>query len=258
MLKLKNVLLVFSVLLITSLLADVFLPVNPLIYIGIILVFMILLTWGSMSIRSNFYMHSFSEGNRQTKAVALTFDDGPDEHVTPLILDLLNENRVKAAFFIIGSKAEQFPELIRRIDAEGHIIGGHSYSHHFFFDLFSRRHMQDEMKRTSDIVFSITGKKIQLFRPPYGVTNPTIARALKAMSHISIGWSLKSRDTVVKDEIYLLNRLITHVKNGDIILFHDNKPWVVKLLVTFIPYMKNKEFHIERLDGFLNIEAYAN
>ena len=257
MLNYKNTLVFFAGALLLAILADIVMPIGFWVYIGIVLVFVSILAWGSATIQSGFYLHSVCSGNRNTRAVTLTFDDGPDGQVTPMILDVLKEHHVKAAFFIIGSKAGKYPEVIKRIDAEGHIIGGHSYSHHFFFDLFSRRKTMDEMKKTSDIVFSLTGKRMLLFRPPYGVTNPILARAIKALNFTSVGWSLKSNDTVIKDDDLLLNRLISNVNKGDIILFHDNKSWVVKLLKTFIPYLKNKEYSIDRLDQFVNLQAYV-
>ena len=240
------------------LVADVFIPVSSWLYIGIVLLLLGLLIWGSVFIRSGFYVRSVCSGNQNTRAVTLTFDDGPDGMITPMILDILKENKVKATFFIVGSKAERHPDTLKRIDGEGHIIGGHSYSHHFFFDLFSVKKMRHEMKRTSDIVFSATGKRIRLFRPPYGVTNPTIAKAMKAMHYLSIGWSLKSRDTVIKDDTLLFSRLISNLNQGDIILFHDNKSWIVNLLKAFIPYLKENEYAIDRLDKFLNTNAYES
>jgi peptidoglycan/xylan/chitin deacetylase (PgdA/CDA1 family) len=237
---------------------DFFVPVSAWLYIGIVLALMVILTWGSISINSGFYLKSVCFGNSNVRSVSLTFDDGPDRLVTPLILGILKENNVKATFFIVGSKAEKHPDILKRIDADGHIIGGHSYSHHFYFDFFSGKRMRHEMKQTSDIVYGITGKRILLFRPPYGVTNPTIAKALKAMNYLSVGWSLKSNDTVIQDESLLLNRLTSNVKRGDIILFHDNKPCTINILGTFIHYLRDKEYSIERLDKFLTLKAYAH
>jgi peptidoglycan/xylan/chitin deacetylase (PgdA/CDA1 family) len=240
------------------LVTNIFTPVSMWLYIGIVIAQVVLMTWGSVSVRSGFYLRSVCYGNRKNKAVTLTFDDGPDEMITPMILDILKENNVKAAFFIVGSEAEKYPDIVKRIDADGHIIGGHSYSHHFFFDLFSYKNMKHEMIKTSDIVFKFTDKRIHLFRPPYGVTNPTVARVVKSLNYFSIGWSLKSKDTVIKDESFLLNRLITNLKRGDIILFHDNKPWIVSTLSSFIHYLKENEYSIDRLDKFINNKAYAN
>jgi peptidoglycan/xylan/chitin deacetylase (PgdA/CDA1 family) len=216
------------------------------------------MTWGSKTIQSNFYLKSICSGDRNEKSVAITFDDGPDAQVTPMILDILKENNVRAAFFIVGNKAEKNPEILKRIDKEGHVIGGHSYSHHFFFDLFSSHSVRHEMRKTDSIVFAATGKRMSLFRPPYGVTNPPIAKAIKALEYQSIGWSLKSNDTVIEDASIIQDRLIAKLKCGDIILFHDNKPWTVKVLGNFIPYLHKKEFSVIRLDKFLNIRAYDN
>jgi peptidoglycan/xylan/chitin deacetylase (PgdA/CDA1 family) len=257
MLNFRNTIIFFFITFTVMLVADIILPVSGWLYVGIILALLGLLTWGSICIRSGFYLRSVCFGNRNSMAVTLTFDDGPDGMITPMILDILKENNVKATFFIVGNRAERYPEILKRIDSEGHIIGGHSYSHHFFFDLFSVEKMKHEMKRTSDIVFSATGKRIHLFRPPYGVTNPAIAKAIKAMHYLSIGWSLKSRDTVIRDDTLLLNRLISNLNQGDIVLFHDNKPWIVNLLKVFIPCLKERGYAIDRLDKFLNINAYV-
>jgi peptidoglycan/xylan/chitin deacetylase (PgdA/CDA1 family) len=239
--------------------ADLFLPANLLWFmIGIFIAFLVMIILGSIRIQQNFYLISKCEGSRNDKVVSLTFDDGPDGLVTPMILDILKENKVKAAFFVIGSKAEKHPEILDRIDREGHVIGGHSYTHHFFFDFFPARKMLREFGRTADQVYQVTGRKIRLLRPPYGVTNPAIARSIRELNYISIGWSLKSKDTVMKDEMALLKRLKRKLKAGDIILFHDNRTWNVNLLGKFIKYLNEQEYKIERIDDLLNIKAYVN
>ena len=203
-------------------------------------------------------MKSLCRGDSSSKTVSLTFDDGPDVTTTPVILDILQEFNVKATFFIIGSRAEKHPDIIRRIHGEGHLIGGHSYSHHFFFDLFSRRRMMQELLRTEEIVYRMTGKKIRLFRPPYGVTNPTVASVIKDLNFESVGWSLKSKDTVIKTGDLLMKRLKKKLKNGDIILFHDNRPWITGQLRAFLKYLHEQQYKVERIDHFLHIRAYEN
>ncbi len=126
---------------------------------------------------------------------------------TPVILDLLKQQGIQAAFFVVGNKLENNIEIIRRIDQEGHIMGGHSFSHHFFFDLFTARRMKIELEHTEEMVMKITGKKMKLFRPPYGVTNPVLARVIRKLGYHVIGWSLKSKDTVTGDSQVLLERL---------------------------------------------------
>jgi peptidoglycan/xylan/chitin deacetylase (PgdA/CDA1 family) len=258
MLNFKNTLIAFSMLFLIVLALDYLQQVNWWWYAGIILVCLLIMAWGSKTIQLNFYLKSLNHGDRKMNSIALTFDDGPDGQVTPVILDVLKENNVKATFFIVGHKAELHADIIKRIDQEGHIIGGHSFSHHYFFDLFSSINMQEEMRSTQDVVFRITGKQMSLFRPPYGVTNPPIAKAIKAMKYQSIGWSLKSKDTVMKDESRILRRILKMIKNGDILLFHDSKSLTMKFLPTLIRNLQEREVSISRLDKLLNIQAYVH
>jgi peptidoglycan-N-acetylglucosamine deacetylase len=258
MLNLKNTAVVFAVVLVAMFIADIFIVISPWLYVGIVIVLISLLTWGAVSIQSNFYLNSVCSGDRNARSVSLTFDDGPHEEITPMMLDMLKRNNVKAAFFIVGARAEKNPEILKRIVAEGHMVGGHSYSHHFFFDLFSSDKMTSEMKKTSEFVFAATGKKMRLFRPPYSVTNPTLAKALKSMQYTSVGWSLKSKDTVIRDSNLLLNRLTSNLKKGDVILLHDTHPWTVDAVEAFIHYLKDKDYSILPLDHFINIKAYVN
>lgn len=258
MLKFRNVMVFFLILLAALIVSDGFLEISTWLYPGIILVLISLLAWGSVAVTSDFYMKLLCNGDRKIKSVALSFDDGPDVLYTPRVLDILKTNQVQAAFFVIGTRAENNPGLISRIHDEGHILGGHSNNHGFFFDLLPVNHMKKELIRTEEGIMHITGRKIRLFRPPYGVTNPTVAKAVRALNYTGIGWSLKSKDTVITDEKVLLNLLINRVKPGDIILFHDNRAITVNVLNDFIAWLRKQHFSIERLDHFLHLEAYAN
>lgn len=257
MLNYKNTLIVFSILIAGLLIADFFRPVNAVLYVGIVLVFLLLLIWGSATIGSGFYLRSHCHGNRNTRAISLTFDDGPDGLITPMILDILKEHHVKAAFFVIGKKAEMHPEILERMEREGHIIGGHSYSHHFFFDLFSTQKMMQEMKRTAEIIRRLTDRNIKLFRPPYGVTNPTVASTLEKLNMVSIGWSLRTKDTMIKDDEVLLKRIKSRLKPGDVVLLHDSKTGTVNRLKILLKYLRDQQYTIQGIDQLLNIEPYV-
>ena len=139
---------------------------------------------------------------------------------------------------------------------EGHAIGSHSYSHHFFFDLFSSGKIYKELQLTEDILYKTLDKKIKMFRPPYGVTNPPLASALRKMNYHIIGWSLRSGDTVIKKENLLFDRLTKKLKAGDIILFHDTQFQSVRVLDKFIEFAKANDFRFERPDKILKIDAY--
>jgi len=256
MLNYRNTIILFLIILAGFILADVFLSVHPGWYVGMGIVLLLLLIAGSIYIRLEFYIKSYSTGDRNQKRVAFSFDDGPDSGYTPVILDLLKQQGILAAFFVVGNKLEHNMEIIRRIDQEGHIMGGHSFSHHFFFDLFTVRRMKIELERTEEMVMRITGKKMKLFRPPYGVTNPVLARVIRKLGYHVIGWSLKSKDTVTGDSQVLLERLQKKVKGGDLILFHDTKPILSGVLPSFITFLKSEKYQIVRPDQLLNLEAY--
>jgi peptidoglycan/xylan/chitin deacetylase (PgdA/CDA1 family) len=238
------------------LLAGAFRPVHVGWYVGMGIVLLIMLIAGSVFIRLGFYIKSYCAGDRKQKWVALSFDDGPDSDYTPVILDLLRQHGIRAAFFVVGEKLEEQEEIIRRMDREGHVIGGHSFSHHFFFDLFSAQRMKNELQQTEQMILKITGKKMKLFRPPYGVTNPVLARVIRKLQYRVIGWSLKSGDTMAIDGQVLLAGLMKKVKSGDLILFHDTKPVLSEVLPSFITFLKSEEYQIVRPDQLLNLEAY--
>jgi len=256
MLKYQKILVAFICVLLLLAVADIFLRFSFLWYGGIIIAFIIFMTWGSANINSGLYCRAYCSGSAEKRSVALTFDDGPDRSVTPLLLELLRKENIKAYFFCIGSKAEQNPGLLKQIDSEGHIIGGHSYSHHFFFDFFSSRRMAEEMEKSEKVIGNAVNRKIRMFRPPYGVTNPPLAKALRQKKYNVIGWSLRSEDTVIKDEKKLFERLVKRVKPGDIILFHDTRIITVIVLEKFIKFVKDNGFSFERPDKLLGIEAY--
>jgi peptidoglycan/xylan/chitin deacetylase (PgdA/CDA1 family) len=256
MLKYKITILVACLLLIVVLVIDYFYRVSIGWYMGIVIAAVGMLAYGAASVRSGFYCRVLCSVDSGEKVIALTFDDGPDEQITPQVLDLLNRYQVKAAFFCIGSRVMQYPAILERMDKEGHIVGSHGFSHHFFFDLFSAKRMEEELVKTSILVERIIHKKLTLFRPPYGVTNPTLAKALRRTNYHIIGWSLKSKDTVIREEYRLFERLKRKLGNADIILFHDTGSHLIPALEKFIQYAQENDYHIERLDKILQIEAY--
>ncbi len=256
MLNYKNTLIVFITTLIIIISADVFFSVHIIFYIIPVLTILSLFVYASASISSQFFSKTYCFSETENKFIALTFDDGPHKLITPDLLELLRKNNIKAAFFCIGKKAENQPELIKQIDLDGHIIGTHSYSHHLLFSLFSAKKIEQELRKTELLIYSIINKKIKWFRPPYGVTNPPIAKAVKAMNYQVIGWSLKSKDTVIKDKQKLLKRLINNIKPGDIVLFHDNQPHIMEVLDKFIKFAVENQYKFVRPDQLLNIEPY--
>lgn len=214
-----------------------------------------LLILGAIYIGWNFYLVSMHKADA-VQAVALTFDDGPATETTA-ILDILKAEHVEAAFFCIGKHAQAHPELVKRWHEDGHVVGNHSFFHGFHFDWQSSRKMAQELEQTNEVIFKTLGKTPLLFRPPYGVTNPNLARAVRATGMCSIGWSLRSFDTKARDKDELLNRILGRLKGGDIILLHDSVSLTREILTDLIHGARQKGYTFVRVDKMLGIEAYA-
>ncbi len=219
--------------------------------------YIILVIYGSATVSSQFFMPVVYRGEQEKKTVAITFDDGPSPATTPAILDILKKNEVPAAFFCIGEKVVENPEIVQRIAGDGHVMGNHSYTHHFLFDIFGHDSMVREMRTTNKAIEKITRKRIHLFRPPYGVTTPVLARAVKKAKMNAVGWSLRSMDTVTKDPKKLVNKITKQVKAGDVILLHDTMPVTVEALQGIIDAIRAKGYDIVPADKLLNINAYV-
>jgi peptidoglycan/xylan/chitin deacetylase (PgdA/CDA1 family) len=220
------------------------------------MVFVTILFLGALFIRWNFFVTSLHHGNRAGKEIALSFDDGPGAH-TDSILNTLKDEGDAAAFFSIGKHAAAAPEMVQRWHDEGHIVGNHSYYHSFHFDWKNREAMVKEIEQTNATVHGIIGRHPRLFRPPYGVTNPALSHAISLTGMYSIGWSLRSFDTAAKDGDKLLQKLLSQVKGGDVILLHDTMGITAGILTAFIHACREKGFTFVRLDHLLGIDAYA-
>src|SRR6187402_2863243 len=221
MLTFRNSIYIFLTIIATMIVVDFLIDIPMWLYVLPVFLFTVALFYGSYFIHSGFYMPVVCNGNQNEKFVALTFDDGPVESGTPAILDILKHNKVTAAFFCIGNRMKSQPELVKRIINEGHVVGNHSYSHHFFFDLFPKIKMKSELNATNSAVITITNREPRFFRPPYGVTTPVLAQAVNECNMQAVGWSLRSLDTITTDSNKLIDKIEKNVKAGDIILLHD-------------------------------------
>ncbi|MAZ27156.1 MAG: hypothetical protein CL868_08790 [Cytophagaceae bacterium] len=185
----------------------------------------------SFQIQWNFFLEAFNYKRTSQKVLALTFDDGPHPEITPQILDLLKKHNAKATFFCIGQHAEKHPEILKRILEEGHGVGNHSYSHKNTFPFFGESQIKTELEQTDAILKQAN----TLFRPPFGVTNPTIAKVVKETGHQVIGWNVRSFDTVIKNPQTITKRILNKVKPGSIILMHDTRPQTLEALKVILP-----------------------
>ena len=248
--------ILFIILILTWIWADRHFQIGAAAYGLLLLIYVSVLFCGSYFIQWGFFIKSICSVNTREKCIALSFDDGPTGLRTNRVLDILRENQIEAAFFCIGENIPGREEQLKRIVAEGHVVGNHSYSHHHYFDLFSSRKMLLDLQKMSQICQEITGLSPLFFRPPYGVTNPNLKKAVMQAGFISIGWSIRSYDTVIRNEDRLLKRILSSLKPGAILLLHDSSETTVMLLPQLLKAIHEKGYRIVRLDKMINLNPY--
>ena len=170
--------------------------------------------------------------NTSKKLVAITFDDGPGPYTNQLV-DILKDNKARATFFMLGSNLENYRSTVLNVYNNGNEIGYHSYAHKNFKrqDLAT---IKEEFALSNEILKSITGTTFNLVRPPYGAINEEIKNALDATF---ILWNVDTEDWRHKDSEYLLNYVLEHINEGNIILFHDIHKTSVAAIEKILPVL---------------------
>ena len=165
--------------------------------------------------------------------IALTFDDGPSAH-TSRLLDILKENNAKATFFVIGKSIKGKENTLKRISAEGHEIGNHSWSHRQFTKI-NKKQITDQLMMTRAKIFDVTGKDCLVARPPYGAVNDTAKAVAKEAGIVYITWSVDTLDWKSKNADAVYKKIVGKVKDGDIVLCHDLHSTTVDAMEKVIP-----------------------
>jgi peptidoglycan-N-acetylglucosamine deacetylase len=245
----------FILLLGLNLLSIAIQPVHFGFYLLLIWLYLSVSVLMSFFIRSGFHRKALCNLDTTRKVVALTFDDGPHPEITVKILDLLR-NRATATFFCKGMNIEGNEPILRKMNLEGHLIGNHSWSHSDWFDFYPPRKMREELIHTDAKIGSVIGKKPLLFRPPYGVINPMLKKALSGLPYHVIGFSNRCWDTVAKDEKKVLGRVKKNLRPGDVILLHDTVENSVNILKDLLDHLDEEGYSVVPLDKLFNVEAY--
>jgi peptidoglycan-N-acetylglucosamine deacetylase len=176
-------------------------------------------SWPTSQVLGRALVRGPAEGRR----VALTFDDGPADPFTGQILDILREHQVPAAFFCCGKNVERYPDLVRRMEAEGHMVGNHTYSHPLFY-LKRRSTIAAEVDRTQDAVRRTLGKLPRLFRPPYGVRWFGLFPALRERGLTDVQWSDTGYDWITRfSPAEIARKALARLAPGAVILLHDGR-----------------------------------
>lgn len=219
------------------------------IYVGFLI-------YGSSVIQANFFAPAYCSAQTAEKIIALSFDDGPHSEYTPQVLALLAQYKATASFFVIGKNIQGNEKLLKQIQTDGHSIGNHSYTHAFFIDFKNVQGFKAELNQTAELVFNVIGKQIKLFRPPYGVTTPNLAKAAKLLDYQLIGWNIRSLDTTNDTVDIITQRVQTQMKSGAIILFHDTSQKTIEVLEQTLNFAKDKGYKIVSIEQLLKIKAY--
>ncbi|MFH0802864.1 MAG: polysaccharide deacetylase family protein [bacterium] len=211
----------------------------------------------AVSPRGELFGEVFWRGPKNLKFIALTFDDGPQEPYTSQILNILKSLQVRATFFLIGAKAEKFPGLARRIYAEGHAIGNHTFSH---ANLLMKAHegVIGEVKRGEEAIFRATGVSCKIFRPPHGFKNTEVIRACQRRGLTVVGWSEMASDWNEKNPDVIVSKIIERAQNGAIVLLHDgggDRSRTVEALPEIIMSLQEQGYRFVTIPQMINLKG---
>ncbi|HEY3999788.1 MAG TPA: polysaccharide deacetylase family protein [Candidatus Xenobia bacterium] len=184
------------------------------------------------------------------KVVALTFDDGPYPLYTPWLLALLKQEQVPATFFVIGRDAEQNPELIRRIAQDGHELANHSYTHRTMVRL-SEAEVAEELRRTQDLIFRLSGVKTYIMRPPGGRINDDVLNACKLLDQTIVLWNDNPGDWQAYDPNRIHDWIFRRLPEAPMVLLHSGRLGTIHALPGIIADFRRQGFR------FVTVSDYA-
>lgn len=206
-----------------------------------LILFLLMQFCGAYFIGLNFHLNSINQLSTNSKTIMLTFDDGPHNPNTTRVLEVLKKYEVKALFFVVGKNIKDNESILKQIVNEGHHIGNHSFSHDYWIDVWPTKKVKEDLEACQALIETYQ-PNTKLFRPPYGVTNPNIASAVKKIHLQSIGWNMRSYDTSIKDVQKIKQRVLSQLKPGAIILLHDRLDFMPELLEELIPAIKEQGY----------------
>ncbi len=226
-------------------------------------IFLILCLTAPFAYKYGFFVPVIAKGKTGKKAVSITFDDGPDPFITPLILNLLKKHRIKAVFFITGQKALRYPGLIKKIISSGHEIGNHSFIHDNFVMLKTRKNLEKEIDKAQAVFYDL-GIKTFAFRPPVGITSPRLKGVPEKRKMFVLNFSCRAFDFGNRRIKRLSYEILKKVKPDDIILLHDVMPpcrhsgqYLICEIEKLILGLKKRDFEILPLSALIGQNIMA-
>ncbi|MER6124115.1 polysaccharide deacetylase family protein [Streptomyces sp. NPDC001795] len=178
---------------------------------------------------------------REAKCIALTFDAGPSENSARL-LDILKEKKVPATFFLLGKgHIEKYPELVKRMAAEGHEVASHTWDHKILTEI-SPQQIREELEKPDDAIEKLIGRKPTLMRPPQGRTNDTVHRISRELGLAEVLWSVTAKDYTTNDSKLIQKRVLEQASRDGIILLHDIYKGTVPAVPGIIDALKERGY----------------
>lgn len=187
-----------------------------------------------------------SHGNPHLPEIALTFDDGPSAGYTTQVLSVLRKYGVHATFFMLGQWVQRYPDLARAVLADGHAVENHSWSHPDLTTL-STQAIQQQLANTSNVIKQTLGVAPTLFRPPYGAYNSRVLSVAGSLHLTPVLWDIDPRDWSRPGTNTIINRVLSHLHNGAIILMHDgggDRSQTVQALPTIIQQVRARGYRL--------------
>jgi peptidoglycan/xylan/chitin deacetylase (PgdA/CDA1 family) len=218
--------------------------------------------WGVINLRTGFFCKVLFRKKGEKHLLALTFDDGPDPNCTPYVLDLLDKYNLKATFFVVGAKAQNYPELCKEIIRRGHVIGCHDLNHSLTSNFRLSKQMTREIGVAQAIIESIINKKTLLYRPPVGLSNPHLRTALSTLQMKCIGWSSSVGDAGNRRP-HTFKKFCSMSRPGAVVLLHDvlpkseHKELFFKELEKLFTQIQQDNFSSVTVDKLFSEQAYG-
>lgn len=179
--------------------------------------------------------------------IALTFDDGPNPVYTPQLLDGLKKRGVRASFFLMGKQAEAYPELVQRMQTEGHLIGNHTYSH-IQLGKNNREKFKEELVKTNELLLEITGEEVEFVRPPYGSWDKSLETEL---TMLPVLWTIDPMDWCSSNVSGIVKKVTGKAKENAVILMHDEYSSSVTAALEIVDTLQKQGYEFVTVDELL-------
>ncbi|OPJ56400.1 polysaccharide deacetylase family sporulation protein PdaB [Alkalithermobacter paradoxus] len=190
------------------------------------------------------------------KKIAISFDAAWGETYTKDILDILDKYEVKTTFFLVGFWVDKYPEMVKEISNRGHEVGNHSTSHPKM-SLLNKDQIIRELENTSSKIEKIIGKRTTVFRPPFGDYNNTLLETASELGYYTIQWDVDSLDWKELGANHVVDRVVKNVKNGSIVLFHNNAKYVREYLPLVLEKLKSQGYEIVPVSDLIYKDNYT-